>query len=176
MNSKVLLRFGLVSLALILGAAVFGCASDANKNEAAPVEREAGAGDASIEVSSSLEDYIIARGAVGNITYSIANYEPMEAWFVSQARGKSYEEIEALYDQLPLIGDTDNFKESPPDQKKMRLEHITAPIINNHDDYVRAKKILQRVAVSAMEKTSEFFENSNLGKKLDHHPGDQSIL
>ena len=168
MNSKVLLRFGLLSFGLILGLTVFGCASNTNKNELASAEREAGEGDASIEVSSSLEDYIIARGAVGNITYSIANYEPMETWFVSQARGKRYEEIEALYEQLPLIRDTDKFKEDiPPDQKKMRLEHITAPIINNHDDYVRAKKILQKVAVSSMEKTSEFFKNSDLGKKMD---------
>lgn len=78
--------------------------------------------------SNTLEDYLIFKGKNGNFSYSVYSYRALEQWFLTQTQGNSSEQIIDLYQQLPLIQDTDTTK----------VEYIiplTKPILEQRQEY-----------------------------------------
>ncbi len=155
-------------LVMVLGILAYGCTSNSpNKASTSAETKVLVAGiDTSNGLSSSLDDYIIAQNTLGNITYSIASYEPVETWFISQAKGKSDEEIFSLYDQLPLIKDTDNYDNAPLSIKNKGVKAITGVILEN-EDYAFVKQLVLDSATPALAKCSQFFSQLYPEQEID---------
>lgn len=145
-------------LVMVLMSLTYGCTSTPSPNKASGETKALAADvDTSNGISSSMDDYIIYHDRIGNITYSIASYEPMETWFTSQAKGKSDEEILTLYDQLPLIKDTDSYDHDSPEKNK-RIMAITEAILEN-ENYAFTKQLILDSTAPALEKSSQFFSH-----------------
>lgn len=107
--------------------------------------------------SSSLEDYVLFEEKNKNLSYKLVSYAPMEQWFREEAKGKSADEIVALYEQLPLIRDLDSYDRYPSEERKKYILEISQIIIENGEKYKKMNSDFHDTAVPAMIETFQFF-------------------
>lgn len=109
--------------------------------------------------SAIMKDYILYEGKTKNLSYTLASYAPMEEWFRVEAESKSDEEIVLLYEQLPLIGDLDNFDRLPSEERKKNILEISEIILENNKAYKKLNSTSHETVIDAMNKTFQFYSD-----------------
>lgn len=117
--------------------------------------------------SAIMEDYILYERKIKNLSYTLVSYAPMEEWFREEAKGKNDEEIVSLYEQLPLIGDLDNFDELPLEKRKEYILQISETILENNKAYKEITSTSHETAVDAMNKTFQFYNDLFPEQEMD---------
>ncbi len=122
---------------------------------------------ANSKLSAIMEDYILYEGKTKNLSYTLVSYAPIEEWFREKAKGKNDEEVISLYEQLPLIGDLDNFDKSPLEKRKEYILQISETILENNKAYKEINSISHETAVDAMNKTFQFYNDLFPEQEMD---------
>ena len=107
--------------------------------------------------SALLEDYVVVDETIANVHYRMANYTPLVEWFVSNARGLNDEEIEDLYEHLPLIGDVDNFDKLPPEKKSEYILEISKKIITEDPGYLKTWASFSKYSEGALKEVFAYY-------------------